>query len=136
MNKVLISGLIALTTLLGACSSQEAATKEPKKEVKQETKQEPKQETTQINDLAAVEKYLNEKGFKLTNKDQQMYQMIQAINGYGYTTANGNEIEIYEFKSDAPETTFPDTTIVRNGKFLLVVYNKNDDLIKAFKDMK
>jgi len=140
MKKVVISGFFALTTLLGACSSQEAATKESKKEVKQETKQEviqePKPETTQIKDLSVVEKYLNDKGFELKDKDQQYFQMIKAKDGYGYTTKNGIDIELYEFTSDAPETTFPDSTIVRNGKFLLVVYGDDPELIKAFNDMK
>jgi ABC-type phosphate/phosphonate transport system substrate-binding protein len=108
MKKILISGLLAFTTLLGACSSQEAATKEPKKEVKQE---EPKKEYVDLSnsssDKSQAELYADIK------EEYNLFHFQSAeSNGYTYVGVTGGETVIYR---DLQQTL---TNIAENRKEL------------------
>lgn len=91
MKKVLISGLIALTTLLGACSSQEATTKEPKKEAKQEeTKKEYVDLSNSSSEKSQAELYADVKA----EYDGFTFESAES-NGYTYVAVTGGETVIY-----------------------------------------
>lgn len=94
MKKLVITGMIALTTLLGACSSQEATTKEPKKEAAQE---QPKKEYVDLSNSggAAEEKSQAELYEDVkTEYDGFTFQSAEK-NGYTYVAVSGGNTVIY-----------------------------------------
>ena len=90
-----------------------------------------------------IEEFLTENSYEY-EKDQQLYQMVSAIDGYGYSIGD-NAFELYKYEegnqylTDTMETgMFLDSPAYVNGNYILLVYDKgdanfNEDLINYFK---
>lgn len=121
----------------------EAQVKALQEEVKALKEQLSKYESSESGD---IEKYLLDKGLLLGDRIEMAAEMVGAISGFKYDTA-----EIYEYDTESEQYKslasgasigidgFEGVTIsaaVVNGKYVLIGDNLSEELITAFKEFK